>query len=636
MSAAHLAADRSASPSSPAQADVRAFMALVRKDLRLGAIVFVPCLCALGVVAASGILLPFLGSQAMRSAGLTIFASMDAFERVGYFAGVYWVISMLASILASIAIAAGDSGRAARRLLPALPVSATSVYASKFAATALVVLVFMGISATLGSLSNVTSTSIDGRTYAVMLGLGLIWAFAAPTFSRSFAGSFLVVMTVPMAILSGCLLAANWLVPPAVIETLAATKIDRWLPVAGLGLARNQFFDDLIGDSLRISAPAAIAVVGLLGAWNARGVVLCRRGPARLGVSPILKVSTVGFAAIFVSTFATYAATYALHPVISAARTMQRHYEEFAALSTGDLVEKVVDFEDRTVDMRGIPEGMPAWSGVNHLFLQLPYAGPSPDHHAREAVAHAIGERWAEDAAGIVEAAGAMYADPAQRHVRAQLRLAELCGPRTKLSYAIRALPEARSEVDRVLLTQAVIRVARMIETPADPTAEPPTRSRRIAQEANGPREMLREWVGDWAVASAVASGGASGGASAAPQFELRDFQPEEGAEPRGYPAVLSRAKAVIVLTVLAQRLEDGSLSIATPSYPADRLTFDVEAVRKARVALERPFPELAKQSGAVEPGSADIDRASDDETLYLRASELFDRAKTDPSYLLP
>jgi hypothetical protein len=632
MNAAHLAADRSASPSSLAQADTRAFMALVRKDLRLGAIVFVPCLCALGVVAAYGILLPLLGSQAMRSTGLTIFASMDAFERVGHFARAYWVISMFASILAAIAIAAGDSGRAARRLLPALPVSATVVYASKFVATALVVLVFVGISAALGSLSIETLTSIDGRTYAAMLGLGLIWAFAAPTFSRSFAGSFLVVMTVPLAILSGCLLAANWLVPPAVIETIAATEIDRWLPFAASGTARHRFFDDLIGDSLRISAPAVIAVVGLLGAWNARGVVLCRRGPARLGVSRILKVSAVGLAAVFVSTVATYAATYALHPLISAARKTQRHYKEFAALSTGDLVEKIVDLDDRTVDMRGIPEGMPAWSGVNHRFRQLPYAGPSPDHHAREAVAHAIGERWAEDAAGIVEAAGAMYADPAQRHVRAQLRLAELCGPRTKLSYAIRAFPEARSEVDRILLTQAVIDGVRLLKPPADPTAEPPTRSPRNAQEANGPREMLRAWVGDWTGASV----GASVGAWTAPPFELRDFRPEEGAEPRGYPAVLSRAKAVIVLTALAQRLEDGSLSIATPSYPADRLTFDVEAVRKARVALERPFPELAKQSGAVEPGSADIDRASDDETLYLRASELFDRAKTDPSYLLP
>lgn len=75
---------------------------------------------------------------------------------------------------------------------------------------------------------------------------------------------------------------------------------------------------------------------------------------------------------------------------------------------------------------------------------------------------------------------------------------------------------------------------------------------------------------------------------------------------------------------------------LANPRSEGARVEIDAETIRRARIALERPFPELAKQAGAIERRPVDVAQYTDNETLFLRTSELFDRDKTDPSYLLP
>jgi hypothetical protein len=82
--------------------------------------------------------------------------------------------------------------------------------------------------------------------------------------------------------------------------------------------------------------------------------------------------------------------------------------------------------------------------------------------------------------------------------------------------------------------------------------------------------------------------------------------------------------------------MEDGTLAPIDPARPADRLSTDAEVLAKARAALEQPFADLARDIGEiVEPAARDAAAMSENQRLYLRASELFDPAKTDPSYLL-
>jgi hypothetical protein len=75
------------------------------------------------------------------------------------------------------------------------------------------------------------------------------------------------------------------------------------------------------------------------------------------------------------------------------------------------------------------------------------------------------------------------------------------------------------------------------------------------------------------------------------------------------------------------------------PSFAADRLEIDAETLRRARAAAELPFSRLAVDFNATDASiraGEPIEDLDDNETLHLRASDLFDPEKTDPSYLSP
>ncbi len=117
----------------------------------------------------------------------------------------------------------------------------------------------------------------------------------------------------------------------------------------------------------------------------------------------------------------------------------------------------------------------------------------------------------------------------------------------------------------------------------------------------------------------------------------LPPFEPVRWPVTDGETGTRSRIGAVLALTLLRLRMEDGTLAPIDPARPADRLSIDAEVLAKARAALEQPFADLARDIGEiVEPAARDAAAMSENQRLYLRASELFDPAKTDPSYLLP
>jgi hypothetical protein len=114
-------------------------------------------------------------------------------------------------------------------------------------------------------------------------------------------------------------------------------------------------------------------------------------------------------------------------------------------------------------------------------------------------------------------------------------------------------------------------------------------------------------------------------------RHRLRDFGVSQQ-----YPSVEARASAFLVITVLERWLREGTLVSDDPSRPLDRIVVDADTLRKALAMADQPFPGLAMAADviSISPVFLRIERATDNETLHLRTSELFEGARVDPVQL--
>lgn len=598
------------------------FAALLRKDLRLATIIILPSLAVLALLSLVAVIAPLFGEDAMRALGLLALEGRGVLARIGAFATLFWIISAFACVLSALAIAAGDSSGRARHLLPVLPVSSRMVYASKTCACALVIAGFLcvtGAAQMSGDATMIQSGSIFG--YGLLLANGVVWAFVAPLFARTFGGAFVVTIVTPMLLFLACSVVGDAIASFALKWTLISRDAAPWFGDGSLAESGGLGFEFsmLISNRAWTCSAVVVLAVGLWCAWHARKAVLCARsvrGVTRLGV---VRVVACVFAAAGCSGIGAAAVVWNDKPAISRALVAAGTYESYRTMPVDELVRMwgsywaFVDSNRATLFDRSDER-----HGFEAMFWPIatqdgPAAFGSLDPEefiARRLITRAIGERLESDPEGVRAAARALLDADVPRSPIEQVRLAELIGPRTRASVLLRRLAAGPSrEETRVDLI--------MLLTPCLSMLDP---------QWNNMSKWRRQ-PGEWL-------GGVDQHA-----WGLAPFRIDCGGGPKSCPMASARAEAVVFVTTLEKRIEEGAFELTDARSPHDRLSVGKAVLRAARHALEPSFPRLADHRLAGSPWLKDATRApsvTDDQSLYLPASLLFDHAQTDSSYLLP
>jgi hypothetical protein len=598
------------------------FAALLRKDLRLATIIILPSLAALALLSLVAVITPLLGEAAMRALGLLALEGRGVLARIGAFATLFWITSVFACVLSALAIAAGDSSGRARHLLPVLPVSSRMAYASKTCACALVIAGFLCVTGAVqmsGDATMIQSGSIFG--YGLLLANGVVWAFVAPLFARTFGGAFVVTIVTPMLLFLACSVVGDAIAFFALKWTLISRDAAPWFGDGSLAESGGLGFEFsmLISNRAWTCSAVVVLAVGLWCAWHARKAVLCARsvrGVTRLGV---VRVVACVFAAAGCSGIGAAAVVWNDNPAISRALVAAGTYESYRTMPVDELVRRwgsywaFVDSNRATLFDRSDER-----HGFEAMFWPIatqdgPASVGSLDPEeliARRLITRAIGERLESDPEGVRAAARALLDADAPRSPIEQVRLAELIGPRTRASVLLHRLAAGPSrEETRVDLIMLLTPCLSMLDPQWDNMSK------------------WRRQPGEWL-------GGVDQHA-----WGLAPFRIDCGGGPKSCPMASARAEAVVFVTALEKRIEEGTFEPTDARSPHDRLSVGKAVLRAARHALEPSFPRLADHRLADSPWLKDATRApsvTDDQSLYLPASLLFDHAQTDSSYLLP
>jgi hypothetical protein len=432
------------------------------------------------------------------------------------------------------------------------------------------------------------------RTLPALIGIVVIWPLAAPLFTRSSGSTFLIALLTPPLLIVGSVACASAVVPIAIERLLLVLGAESWATLVEMRPFSYEPPHEVFVRALSIAAIVVLAL-SILGAWRARNFVLGRQTHRNDRVRRTLQLFGVFAVAIVATVGATTALIWRSDPTVSRAITRVELLEKWRALSNQDLIVAgnhalygsgpVAESESPVLEglwQRSQPTHSDRWSSDLERLRD-----------EREAIQFTLQERRERDGNALHIAANELFRRSHQKPVR-NLAWA-LLGSRTRLSYAVQTLPGVTDEAERAHL---VDRIADGIDSVWwNLSASEPTR-REI------PAAVVREnFVGSDA------------------SFE---------------GSALRRARAAIVLEVLRRDLEAGTLDVADERRPFDRLEIDAQMLRRAREAVELPFPELARVAGVTERKASNVADLIDAETLHLRTSELFDQAKTDPSYLLP
>lgn len=601
------------------------FATLLAKDLRLAAIVVVPCLAILVVLAAFAAFVPLFGDGAARALGVPAWARQGALERIGSLAAVCWTMSAFACVLSVLVIAAGEIAGRARHLVPVLPAATATAYGSKLCAVALIAAGLTAISACVESVSP-DSPSIDFGLCAGIVSVGVIWGFASPLFARSFAGAFVTATIVPLAIFLGCLLTATALASIAVREALLASGAAEFYGGGGsFGPYEQGLYREPVRDAALFCATLTVALLGLWAAFKAHGIALCRRTPRHIGIGRALKTAGAVLLAALVASIATAAWAWNADTRIAPAVETARLVEVNGTRSTPQLIERYAELHGAVMPSlpASVPSDAPIWSALlqpSSTMLADGGHGPHELEPELNAVFCLLQDRRSVDGGAVREALAAWLSQRVGAGVSSRLAIAELVGPATALSEAITALAVSTDEVERATLIDTIDRHALPVLLPR--SAQAATREAGDAasemqsdDQSNTAREAERR------VLKLERHG--------LVRHRLRDFGVSQQ-----YPSVEARTSAFLVITVLERWLREGTLVIDDPSRPLDRLVVDADTLRKALAMAEEPFPGLAMTAGVISPWFARVERATDNETLHLLTSELFEGARVDPARL--
>jgi hypothetical protein len=575
------------------------FAVLLVKDLRLGAVVFVPGLAILSAVALFCSALPIFGFEFARSSGLMLIWGEDLAGRVGYFSGFYWLIAFFAPLLSAMAIVSGEGSSRARNLLPTMPVHSRVAYASKVGAVAIIVATFVGIALAVESMSEWVP-EVEYGPFAAALSLGLIWSFAAPLFLRGFAGAFVVTLAVPAVLFGFCGLSARFVAGAVIERWLAAMDVARWYLDPAIPPDRWSLAERPLTDAAIVCAYSVVAGLGLWCAWSARGVTLCNRSPRALSPARFLKFAGVAALAALATIGATAVRTWQTDEKLPTALATARVY-------AAELVESFVRSRAQIAPVAPFPNGASSlgWDGVLRASDSYGFGRSPADKRFNRALSVVLRDRRDSDPKEFKDAMRSVLADTPGRTIGMQLAAARWIGDYTHTMVALRGLSHATDDNERAALILALCSNSHIFG---------PEQPRSTYEEFLSP-DRPRPWgfVG-WDLLP----------------YRIRGFETD------GYlRSVEARVSVVLLLASFERQLRNGTLRLQNEYRPDDWLEVDAATLRGARAAVEQPLDDLARGVGIIKPRGRDIARYTDDETLYLRTSELFDRDKTDPSYLL-
>ncbi len=619
------------------------FVALLLKDLRLASIIWMSGLVVVAILIAFYIALPLFPSGVARAAGLDSWQPRDVWSRVGTASPMIWVIAAVASALSAMTIAIGDSAGRTRHFLSALPISSGFTYGSKLCASAIVVAIFHLIAIAIDSMERVRAPEAVAPSnlhlYAAMLSILLVWAFAAPLFARTATGALASMALVPLSLAMACGFGGFWFARFAIERILFATDLAPWY---------GQDFDLFYGAGIS-HAPTNAAVLsttfvavfalGVAAAWRARGVVLCRQTPHRLGLARVARLVGIAVAVIVAVAIATTVRAWTTDPLIPPARKAARLLQTYREIATPQLIEETIASRAQFTTPKRNPDApnTPVWEQVLRASVPAEVEGGSEESNVARALSHALRERMAIDPNGCIAWVRVVLAERSTRSFAERRVAARMLGPRTLLSLVIEELA-MRERANQAPSTQATSTQALSTQELARSSADSADLEIAIAiVDIDRAQHMMHSGRNAPVIADGDELSGTQrhglDGLDLAP-YTLRAFQPG-----RRHPSVVDRTRAVVILAWLEAQLRSGTLVTRHPSLPHDTLSIDAETLRMARRTVERPLPELASIAGAsrarIELGIP-ISSLHDNETLFLPASELFDWEKTDPSYALP
>jgi hypothetical protein len=539
------------------------FATLVVKDLRLAGPLILVASSLLVAISALLVAMPLFGESALKTAGLTAWKH-DTLARVGAYSAAFWMLAMFAGGASAIMIAAGDAGGRTRYLVPTLPATPRLAYLSKCLATLITVSGFLLVGA-------------------------VVWAFAAPMFARTSGGAFVAATVMPGLVFISCATCASVFAPLATRRMLIARGGADWLDqLRGVGYSRGSW----IGNEMAVLIAAAVVILlGLILAWRARGVVLCRQTPRELRIPQLVRLAGIAASAAAVSTIAAFAWIWSTEPSISQIMEKAKRYSEWSGLPTSELVGRVIDAVDVPLDVKAIPkERLEDWERS-----LLDARWDRIDREQLSGVDEVLRQRCINDIGAVRAAAGAILESRPELSVPARLLAARYLDPRAELAIALQDLARTSRDLERLQLIDAVIRNQRVLQLHAGPRVE-------------------EEWV---------LSDGQSASAWNIPPFQVEQFVSKQTRD-----RARRRVGAAIALVAIEQALRTGVLGEADSRGPDDRFAIDIEMVRKAREAIEPPMTELA--------GALGISERNDSEYLLWRTTYLFHGPNTDPAYLLP
>lgn len=610
-------------PMRPAHRGVpAAFAALLRKDLRLAMVIVIPSLAILALLSVFAVIAPMLGEGVLRGLGLLALDGQGVLARIGSFAAAYWIISTFACVLSALAVAAGESSGRARHLLPILPVSPWMTYASKSCACALVMAGFLFVSAAVESMQGDAwiAQSDMAFAYGFLLANGVVWAFGAPLFARTFGGAFVVMTTAPMLLLFACSIIGETIARSVVKFILIARDAAPWFGDGSVEVGGDGGLSLAIpihSAALTCSA-AAVLAAGLFCAWHARKAVLCAQSVRGFTACGVVRGVACVLAAVGCSGIAAAALVWNRQPALSRSLVAAETYDAYRKMPIEDLLRlwgsywAFVD-SNRTILFERSDER----HGFDAMFWPVATQDSAPsvvsldpeELLARRLLTRAVGERLASDPEGLRAAARARLDADAPRSPIEHARIAELVGPRTRASVLLRRLAaDPRREGERVDLIMLLTPSLSLLDPGWDSTSK------------------WKGQPGDWL------------GSVDQKAWGLAPFRLDCGEGPQSCPMASARAEAVVFVTALEKRIEDGTFELMDARSPHDRWSVGGAVVRAARHALEPAFPKLGADRLADSPWRTDATRApsvNDDQSLHLPASLLFHREQTDPSYLL-
>ena len=315
------------------------FATLVVKDLRLAGPLILVASSLLVAISALLVAMPLFGESALKTAGLTAWKH-DTLARVGAYSAAFWMLAMFAGGASAIMIAAGDAGGRTRYLVPTLPATPRLAYLSKCLATLITVSGFLLVGALVHAVSPAES-DMHAASCVAVLATAVVWAFAAPMFARTSGGAFVAATVMPGLVFISCATCASVFAPLATRRMLIARGGADWLDqLRGVGYSRGSW----IGNEMAVLIAAAVVILlGLILAWRARGVVLCRQTPRELRIPQLVRLAGIAASAAAVSTIAAFAWIWSTEPSISQIMEKAKRYSEWSGLPTSELVGRVID-----------------------------------------------------------------------------------------------------------------------------------------------------------------------------------------------------------------------------------------------------------------------------------------------------